>query len=113
MAASVTAATSVGAAGARGEHLDDLALDECRVDVHDDEPLGPAVQAGRARRRRRRRASAAAAASRGAQLGRVDAGDLELDGGDGIARDAHDAVDVAAVVGDAAGDAGQRRGRSG
>ena len=29
-----------------GEHLDDLALDEGRVDVHDDQPLGPPVQAG-------------------------------------------------------------------
>jgi len=45
-----------------------------------------------------------------AQLGRVHAGHLELDGGDGIARDAHDAVDVAAVVSDDAGDAGHRGG---
>ena len=46
MAASVSAATSVGAAGALGEHLDDLALHQGRVDVHHDEPLGPAVQPG-------------------------------------------------------------------
>ena len=35
------------AAGVRGEQLDDLVLDERRVDVHDDQALRPAVQPGR------------------------------------------------------------------
>ena len=33
--------------GVRGEELDHLVLDERRVDVHDDQPLRPAVQPGR------------------------------------------------------------------
>ena len=45
-----------------------------------------------------------------AQQHRVGAGHLELDGRDRVVGDPHDPVDVAAVVGDAAGDARQRGG---
>ena len=50
----------------------------------------------------------AAKASRARSSAGIDPGHLELHGCDGIAGDAHDAVDVAAVVGDASGDAGHR-----
>ena len=46
MAASVTRATSAPCAGLLGQQLDDLALDEGRVDVHHHQPLGPPVEAG-------------------------------------------------------------------
>ena len=45
IAASVTSATAASAPDPGGQHLDDLALDQCRVDVKDDEPLGPSRQA--------------------------------------------------------------------
>ncbi len=45
MAASVTSATAAARAGPLGQHLDDLALDQRRVDVEHDEPLGPPRQA--------------------------------------------------------------------
>ena len=46
MAASVTAATSGAAAAALGQQVDDLALEQGGVGVHDDQVLGPAVQPG-------------------------------------------------------------------
>ncbi len=46
MAASVTAATSAPQPPSLGEQVDHLALQEGRVRVHDDEMLGPAMQAG-------------------------------------------------------------------
>ena len=89
-----------------GEQLDDLLLDEGRVDVHDDEAAAAAGQAGRghgdvdadsvrppARGRARRSATSAP-------------GDVELDGRHGVARQPPDAVDVGAVVGDRRGDGG-------
>src|SRR5690606_17462566 len=99
----------VEAAGVLGEQLDDLALDEGGVDVHDDEPLGAPVQAalldgdvdlllG------------GLGGQRGAERVGVGAGDVHLDAGDGILREPLDAVDVGAVRGDAARDA-RHRGR--
>lgn len=95
----------VQAAGVLGEQLDDLALDEGGVDVHDDQPLGAPVQAalldgdvdlllG------------GLDGEPGAQRVRVGAGDVHLDAGDGVLREPLDAVDVGAVGGDPAGDPG-------
>ena len=93
------------AAGLLGQHLDDLTLDEGRVDVHDDQPLGAAVQAGRLDGDVDR-LRGCFLCQRGAQLARVRSGDLELDAGDRIAREPHDAVDVRAELGDPAGQRG-------
>ena len=46
IAASVTARTLSSTPGVGGEHLDDLALDQRRVDVEDDQPLRAPGQTG-------------------------------------------------------------------
>ena len=103
----MTAATSRGAAGVLGQHLDHLALDEGRVDVQHDQPLGPPVQAGPldgdvdAQRRGGQREP-------GPQLGRGCAGDLHLHRRDGVVGDPHDPVDVGPAAGDAPGQPGHR-----
>ena len=89
----------------RREQLDDLLLDEGRVDVEDDEAAATAGQAARcdrdvdALRRGDER-------ELGAQGRHVGAGDVELDGRHGVARQPTDAVDVGAVVGDPGRDEG-------
>ncbi len=93
------------AAAVRREQLDDLLLDEGRVDVEDDEAAAAAGQAARCDRD-------VDALGRGderelgAQGRHVGAGDVELDGRHGVARQTTDAVDVGAVVGDPGRDEG-------
>ena len=92
----------------RGEELDDLVLDQRRVDVEHDEPLRPAVEP-------RRLDGDVEAARRGVDdqglaepVGVVGSGQIELDAGDGVARQPGDPVDVGAAAGDAGGDGGDR-----
>ena len=101
IARSVTAATSGCVAAVGGQQLDDLALDQGRVDVHHDQPHRAAQQAGRldrdvdALRGRLER-------EQGAEPVGVGAGDVQVDGGDRVARHPLDPVDVGAAVGDPA-----------
>ena len=95
--------------GPLGQQLDDLGLDEGGVDVHDHQPLGPAVEAGGLDGD-----VEIADGGLGHQLppepGRiVGARQVELQAGDGIARQPGDAVDVGAAAGDAGGDGGHGR----
>src|SRR5690606_32095795 len=97
----------VGAAGVLGEQLDDLALDQRGVDVHHDQVLGAALQAGGLQ---------GDVDLLGGRLGgevaaeplRVGAGDLQLDGGDRVAGQPLDPLDVGAGAGDRGGDRAQR-----
>ena len=98
----------VGAAGVRGEHLDDLALDQRGVDVHHDQPHAAAEQV--------RGLDGDVDALAGGLLDQrrpqpvgVGAGDVQVDRGDRVARHPLDPVDVGARVGDPAGDRGHRR----
>ena len=85
------------AAGVGREQLDDLLLDQGRVDVHDDEAAPAPGQAGGRPPRCRRPARRPPARARGAARD-VRAGDVELDGRDGVAGEPPDAVDVGAVA---------------
>ena len=91
-----------------GQHLDDLALDQRGVDVHDDQPHAAALQVGGldgdvdALRGGLRRQG-------GAQGVGVDAGDVQVDRGDRVAGHPLDAVDVGAAVGDPPGHRGHLR----
>jgi hypothetical protein len=88
------------AARVGGDHLDDLALDQRGVDVHDHEALGVPQDAVLLHRD----VDPLLVGDRGQvglQLVGVGAGDLHADRGHRVARHADDAVDVAAVVLDA------------
>ena len=94
------------AAGMLGEELDDLVLDEGRVDVHDDQPAPAAGQpTGRDGDVRRR---GTLASRRAARAGPVDvgAGDVELHRRDRVPGEPSDPVDVGAVSGDPRCDGG-------
>ena len=95
------------AAGVRREHLDDLALHERRVDIHHDQAHA-APEQGRRLHGDVDGLCRGLLGERHPELVGVGAGDVQLDGGDGVARHALDAVDVRAGVGDAAGDRGDR-----
>src|SRR5690606_14816215 len=95
----------VETAGVGGQQLDDLAADEGGVDVHDDEPLGPAGQAG-ALDGDVDLLGGGLGGERDAQLVGVGPGDGHLDAGDRPLGEAFDAVDVGPGGGDAPGDAG-------
>ena len=89
------------AAGPLGEHLDDLALDQGGVDVHDDQPQPVTQQVGRLHGD----VDLVAGRLLGQQQPQpllVDTGDVQVDRGDGVARHPLDPVDVAADVGDPA-----------
>lgn len=84
-----------------GEHLDHLALDQGRVDVHHDQPLGPPIQTTRLY------CDVQALGDtfereHGAQGVRVGTGHGDLHRGDRVARHPADPVDVRADVGDPA-----------
>ena len=92
-----------------GEHLDDLALDQRRVDVHHDQAHAATQQVGGLD------GDVDALVGRlpgqdVAQLLGVDPRDVQVDRRDRVARHPLDAVDVGAGVGDPAGDGGHRRG---
>ena len=97
------------AAGARGEHLDHLALDQGGVDVHHDQPHAAAQQVrglhGDVDPLVRRLAGEDLA-----KLLRVGAGDVQVDRGDRVPRHPLDPVDVRTGVGDPTGDRGDRGG---
>ena len=96
-------------AGVGGEHLDDLALDEGGVDVHHDQPDAAAVEGVALHGEVDALPDGLDREERSQGLGRR-AGDVQLDGGDGVARHPLDLVDVGARVGDPARDRGHRRG---
>ena len=98
-----------------GQHLDDLALDQRRVDVEHDEPLGPSRQAVVLQRDvdalfdrdpRHRRLQLAVGRPRWH-------GDAQLQPGDGIVRDAADEVDVDSERGNLPGHDAERLRRDG
>ena len=95
--------------GMGGQHLDDLALDQGRVDVEHDQPHPAAQQVGRLHRDVDP-LGGGLGGQPGAQHVRVGAGDVEVDRRHGVAGHPLDPVDVAAAVGDPAGDRGHRRG---
>ncbi len=90
-------------AGVRREHLDHLALDQGRVHVQDDQPLGPAVQARRLDGHVDLGGGGLDRQRLAEQVG-VDAGHVHLEGDHWIAGDPDDPVDVGAGVGDPPGD---------
>ena len=96
------------AARVGGDHLDDLALDEGGVDVHDDEPHRAPQQAGRLYGDVDALGGGLDGEQRAQHLG-LHARDGQVDGGDGIAGHPLDAVDVGAAVRDPAGDGRHRR----
>ena len=89
----------------RREELDHLALDECRVDVHDDETFGAAGETGRLHRDVDLQIGSHEGERR-AQLLWISTRHDQLDTGDGIRGQPLDVVDVGAGRGDAIGDAG-------
>ena len=98
----------LGAAGTFGEHLDHFAAHECRVDVHDDEPLRPAVQPT-ALNSDIDLEQCGLRIQFGTQEIGVRTGHVHLDAGHRVTREPHDAVDIRAVAGNTAGDTGHGR----
>jgi hypothetical protein len=97
------------APGVCGEEFDHLVLDERRVDIHDDQPLSPALETGGDHGD----VDAVPGGLQGegrTQDGGLGPGDVELHSRDGVLGEPEDAVDVAAGGGDAGGDRGGRTG---
>ena len=99
-----------GAPGPPGEQIDDLILDEGRIDVHHDQPHGPPPQATLLYRHIHLLLGRLAGQF-GAQRGRVGAGHFHLDARHRALREPGDPVDVGPVRGDTAGDGGDGAGR--
>ena len=95
------------AAGVRGDHLDDLALDQRGVDVHHDEPHAAAQQVGGLDRDVDALPGGLGGQLRAQRVG-SRARDVQVQRGDRVARHPLDAVDVGAGIGDATGHRGHR-----
>ena len=102
------------AAGISGEHLDDFVLNEGGVHVEADEALRAASEAraldGDVHADLGRQCGEGFAQRHAATRGGVGNGEVELQAGDRVIRDAADRVDVRAVVGEGLADAGNVRG---
>ena len=109
IARSVTAADLGAVPAVGGQQLDHLALDQRGVDVHHDQPHRAAQQARGLDRDVDALRGGLEREQRAQPVG-VGAGDVQVDGGDRVARHPLDPVDVGAAVGDPAGDGGHRRG---
>ena len=110
IAASVTAATSTSRPAWAASSSITSSWIQGRVDVHDDEASAAASPGRRRRPRCRPRARGTPARARAARQ-HVGAGDVELHGRDGVAREAADPVDVGAVGGDPGRHRGHRTGQ--
>ena len=99
------------AAGVGREHLDHLALDQRGVDVHHDQAHAVAQQGGGLHGDVEALGGGLGGQHRAQDVG-VGAGDVQVDGGDRVARHPLDAVDVGAGLGDPAGEGRHGDGRA-